>query len=177
MNPKPKINYSLILLMCIGILSAPLLSQNIISDGRTYTPNEGRQMASAYGYVSVVQGIVTKTTTQCSQWIPHYKNMFNIIYSLWLKRNQAYFDKNKSIFQDLVQLVAQASHKKKSAIALFYREMTNTAIKRFMTILLRKEYTSRTQFCHEFSARIASGTLDINFHKKISLFIQQYQSL
>ncbi len=177
MNPRTYTQTSLILFLCIGLLSTSLLSQNIIMDGRTYTASEGRQMASAYGYVSVVQGIVVKTTTHCSQWLPNYKSMFTLIYSLWLKRNQAYFDKNKSIFRDLVQLVAQAAHRKKNAVSLFYREMTNTAIKRFMIILLRKEYSVRTQFCHEFSARLASGSLDINLHQEMSLFMQKYQAL
>ncbi len=134
-------------------------------------------MANAYGYVTTVQGIAKYSVKKCGQWLPEYKLKYQFIYQLWLKRNQTYFAQNTHIYKDLVNLVSHSSGKRKKEIDLFYRGMTKTAVKRFITILLRKELDERTQFCHVFSARLASGVLDILSNKEISTFIEEYKRL
>jgi len=167
----------LAILSSTSLWSSLLYSQNIKLDGRTYTPIEGRQMANAYGYVTSLQGITRYTVRKCSKWLPAYQLKYRFIYKLWRKRNQVYFSQNKKMYSDLVNLVSHSSGKPKKEVNLFYRGMTNTAVKRFKTILLRKELNERTLFCHNFSARLASGILDIKLNKTISIFMENYKPL
>jgi len=170
-------NYGRLILLLVVCFSSVIYSQNVMVDGRIFTPVEGRQMAKAYGYVTVLQGIAKLTTKKCSQWLPDYQGKYTIIYRLWTIRNKPYFVRNNKIFIDLVQLVSRSSGQQKKQIALFYRSMTSIAVKRFMTILLRKDHLQRSKFCHAFSARLASGILDIHSNTQVSIFIRNYNPL
>lgn len=163
-----------ILFLIFVLLPLNLFSQNITIDKRVFTPVEGKQMANAYGFIATIQGNVKLTIKNCNKWLPDKKKEFKQIYSKWLNRNRTFIKQNASMYSDLVKLVSLSSGKRKKDIELFYREMTSTAIKQYKTILLRKDQAQRKNFCHNFTARLVSKTLDIVTNKSVSQFVTNY---
>jgi len=146
-------------------------------NGRTFTPDMGRQMGQAYGFVTTIHGIILYTTDNCSRWVPSYREQFQISKDKWVERNAYYVQLSAKIYLDLLTVVSKSSGKSQEEVNRVYSPMVTRAVSQFKSTLGAKDIQTRNKFCVNFITRLNAGAMDVTANGAVAAFMKTYKSL